>query len=86
MWSPKSTRSRAGPFQAGFADAASRVIGHRPGGCPRCVLHLSREDELALDLLSIREAGTAGSLVRVARFTGAVARFLSTGDPDHASG
>lgn len=70
----------SGAYQSGLADAASRLIGHRPGTCATCSLDLGYEDSLMLDTLSVREAGTAGSVLRAARIVSAVARYLANQD------
>jgi hydroxymethylpyrimidine pyrophosphatase-like HAD family hydrolase len=49
------------PYQRGFAEAVGRLIGHDPGGCPRCRLPpQSRERRQLLALLGIRDAGMRG--------------------------
>ncbi|MEU1275158.1 HAD hydrolase family protein [Streptomyces sp. NPDC005799] len=61
------------PCQAGLADAVGRLLGHRPGGCPRCRAPvLSPADTALTALLAVPEAGRAGMLARLARL--AVAR------------
>jgi hydroxymethylpyrimidine pyrophosphatase-like HAD family hydrolase len=61
------------PCQAGLADAVERLLGHRPGGCPRCrAPGLSPADTALTALLAVPEAGRAGMPVRLARL--AVAR------------
>ncbi|MGH2408736.1 MAG: HAD hydrolase family protein, partial [Chloroflexota bacterium] len=52
------------PYQAGLALAASKLLGHLPGGCPICrVAHPSDDARLLLAILGAREAGMRG-LVR----------------------
>jgi hydroxymethylpyrimidine pyrophosphatase-like HAD family hydrolase len=49
------------PYQRGFAEAVGRLIGHDPGGCPRCRLPPpSRERRALLGLLGMRDAGMRG--------------------------
>ncbi|MEU3337047.1 HAD hydrolase family protein [Streptomyces sp. NPDC006668] len=71
------------PCQAGLADAAGRLLGHRPGGCPRCrPPSLSLGDTALTALLAVPEAGRAGMPVRLARLAharAAVARYSSAG-------
>lgn len=46
------------PYQAGFAEAVGRLIGHAPGACARCQLRApSPERRLLLGLLGLRETG-----------------------------
>jgi pyrimidine operon attenuation protein/uracil phosphoribosyltransferase len=54
-----------GSYQVGLAFAVARLIGHRPGGCPRCrVAQQTTERELLLDLLSVAEGGLRGLALR----------------------
>jgi hydroxymethylpyrimidine pyrophosphatase-like HAD family hydrolase/adenine/guanine phosphoribosyltransferase-like PRPP-binding protein len=46
------------PYQAGFEEAVSRMVGHRPGACVRCRgPRLTGERELLLSVLGARERG-----------------------------
>jgi hypothetical protein len=59
------------PYQRGFAEAVGRLIGHDPGGCPRCRLPPpSRGRRQLLALLGMRDAGMRGlpwQLLKAAR-------------------
>jgi hypothetical protein len=58
----------ARPYQAGFFDAVSSVVGHRPGACARCALPDEPPQARALlTLLSCQEAGARGAPRRLAR-------------------
>jgi hydroxymethylpyrimidine pyrophosphatase-like HAD family hydrolase len=49
------------PYQRGFGEAVGRLIGHDPGGCPRCRLPPpSRERRQLLALLGLGDAGMPG--------------------------
>jgi len=51
------------PYQAGLALAVSRLLGHRPGGCPTCrAPRLSVEADLLLAALAAQDVGKAGKL------------------------
>jgi hydroxymethylpyrimidine pyrophosphatase-like HAD family hydrolase len=53
----------ARPYQAGTAQAVGRLIGHEPGGCPRCRLPApSPEQALMRRLLGVAECGPAGMI------------------------
>ncbi|MGZ4304082.1 MAG: hypothetical protein ACXVFQ_16115 [Solirubrobacteraceae bacterium] len=46
------------PYQAGFSQAVGKLLGHRPGTCPRCQLpEPTAESRLLLELLSVAEDG-----------------------------
>jgi hypothetical protein len=55
------------PYQAGLADAVGDLIGHPPGGCPTCAVHLTPETDFVLAVLSLKEAGPRGIPSRLAR-------------------
>ena len=58
-------------YQAGLADAVGRLLGHAPGGCPRCAVpELAPADAALTALLAVPEAGRAGIPVRLARLAG----------------
>jgi len=51
------------PYQAGFAQAVARLLGHRPGACPICRgPNLSSNSKLLLRLFAIQESGRTGML------------------------
>ncbi len=58
------------PYQAGLAQAAELILGHRPGACPVCKWSSqSRHRELFLSLLSVQESGTWGMLVNALKLS-----------------
>ncbi|WP_367652174.1 HAD family hydrolase [Rhodococcus pyridinivorans] len=62
-------------YQAGFADACSDLLGHRPGGCPHCApLALSARSRLLCSVLALREDGIQGLPLRTMRLAAAFAR------------
>ncbi|MEU8919814.1 hypothetical protein AB0D10_02615 [Kitasatospora sp. NPDC048545] len=70
-------------YQAGLADAVGRLIGHRPGGCPRCrALRPPADARALLALLAVPEAGRAGAPLRLARLAGQAARTVAA-TPTH---
>jgi hydroxymethylpyrimidine pyrophosphatase-like HAD family hydrolase len=62
---PAAVRRAAGrgmprPYQAGFADAVTTLLGHRPGSCAVCSMPvLSPDAEAMMTLLSAQERGLA---------------------------
>ncbi|MGH2874617.1 MAG: HAD family hydrolase, partial [Solirubrobacteraceae bacterium] len=53
------------PYQAGLAQAVSRLLGHAPGGCARCSLPSGTpERALTRSLLGVAEHGRAGIVKR----------------------
>ncbi|MFJ9459658.1 HAD family hydrolase [Kitasatospora sp. NPDC101447] len=70
-------------FQAGLTDAVGRLIGHRPGGCPRCRAPRPPADARALlAVLAVPEAGRTGAPLRLARLAAQAARTAAT-SPTH---
>ncbi|WP_161369990.1 HAD hydrolase family protein [Streptomyces sp. SID5643] len=68
------------PYQAGLADAVTRLLGHSPGRCPGCrAPSLSSADAALAALLGIPEAGRAGMPVRLARLLRARAAMAGKG-------
>ena len=64
-------------YQAGLAAAVGRLIGHTPGGCPRCrAPEPSVADRALLALLAVPEAGRSGTPARLARLA-----LTGTGGP-----
>ncbi len=60
----------AKPYQAGVAQAAEVILGHRPGTCPICSWQSqTRQRELFLNLLSAQESGTWGMLVNALKLS-----------------
>ncbi len=56
------------PYQAGFAAAVGALIGHSPGDCPLCAVPAgSRDRDVLLGLLGLREAGIERMPARLAR-------------------
>jgi hydroxymethylpyrimidine pyrophosphatase-like HAD family hydrolase len=52
-------------YQPGLALAVAELLGHHPGGCPRCrVPRQTSDGQLLLDLLSISEDGRRGIAAR----------------------
>jgi hydroxymethylpyrimidine pyrophosphatase-like HAD family hydrolase len=52
------------PYQAGLEEAVWRVLGHRPGRCPRCTAPVgTSERELLLRVLGAQERGRLGMAV-----------------------
>ena len=70
---PRHARSLARPrhevarrsYQAGLADAVADLLGHAPGGCRRCAVHLTPANEFVLAVLSLKEAGPRGIPTRL---------------------
>ncbi|WP_133260105.1 HAD hydrolase family protein [Streptacidiphilus pinicola] len=59
-------------YQAGLAEVVGRLIGHRPGDCPRCRPPRHSPDTRALlALLAVPEAGRTGLPTRIARLAAA---------------
>jgi hydroxymethylpyrimidine pyrophosphatase-like HAD family hydrolase/GT2 family glycosyltransferase len=57
-------------YQAGLAQAVARLIGHRPGACPRCRAPEPDPPEKALlALLAVGEAGRRGGPAALTRLT-----------------
>ncbi|MFD9129485.1 HAD family hydrolase, partial [Kitasatospora sp. NPDC059571] len=55
-------------YQAGLAEAVAAVVGHRPGGCPRCrPPRHSPQTRALLALLAVPEDGRAGAPARLLR-------------------
>jgi hydroxymethylpyrimidine pyrophosphatase-like HAD family hydrolase len=55
-------------YQAGLAEIIGKLIGHRPGGCPRCrPPEQSAEDRALLAVLALPGAGRAGAPARLLR-------------------
>ncbi|HLI58649.1 MAG TPA: hypothetical protein VKV21_03195 [Solirubrobacteraceae bacterium] len=53
------------PYQAGLAEIVASVVGHRPGGCPRCRMPAeSRDRAIARGLLGAAEGGRLGIVPR----------------------
>ncbi|HEY8283019.1 MAG TPA: HAD hydrolase family protein [Chloroflexota bacterium] len=53
------------PYQAGLALAASKLLGHSPGGCPICrIARSSGDTRLLLAVLGARESGMRGLIRR----------------------
>jgi hydroxymethylpyrimidine pyrophosphatase-like HAD family hydrolase len=70
----------SGAYQAGLAEAVSRLIGHRPGGCPTCALpRQDAETRALMALLAVPEAGRSGAPVRIARLAREAFRVWSRG-------
>lgn len=66
-------------YQAGLAEAVADLLGHRPGGCPRCRLpQLPARTTALLTALGLRDGGPIGLAVRTARLAG----YLRTGRVD----
>lgn len=56
----------ASPYQAGLAQAVTRLIGHKPGSCPVCrAPDLEPAERALLALLCIPEAGRRGAPARM---------------------
>jgi len=56
------------PYQAGFAEAVGRLIGHAAGGCPSCQPpQPSAPTRLLLQVLATPEAGQRGLIVNALR-------------------
>jgi len=54
------------PYQAGLAQAASKLLGHSPGRCPICrVSYPSQDTRLLLAVLGARESGMRGLVRRM---------------------
>ena len=67
-------RTRHG-YQLGLLEAVEALVGHRVGGCPRCVPPvLSDRTRPLLALLGVREAGLAALPSRTLRLAVASAR------------
>jgi hydroxymethylpyrimidine pyrophosphatase-like HAD family hydrolase len=67
-----------GSYQAGFANATAKLIGHRPGACPECRVIITGQTRAVLRLLSIRAAGSSHIPLRVARAVATAARVPRT--------
>jgi hypothetical protein len=56
------------PYQAGLYQAVGRLLGHRPGTCPRCRLpEQTAETRLLLALMSVAEDGRRGLVLGALR-------------------
>ena len=63
-------------YQAGLAQAASKILGHSPGRCPVCqVAYSSRDTRLLLAVLGAREAGMRGLIRRLPPLIASVRRI-----------
>jgi hydroxymethylpyrimidine pyrophosphatase-like HAD family hydrolase len=61
-------------YQAGLAEIVGGLIGHPPGGCPRCrPPDPSAEDRALLAVLAVPEAGRPGAPARLLRLAAAQA-------------
>ncbi len=64
-----------GQCQAGLAQAVDKLLGHRPGGCPRCAAPPLRHDsELLLGVLSAQSLGRRAKLAKAAELAQRVLR------------
>lgn len=63
------------PYQAGLAQAASQLLGHRPGGCSRCrAPQLSVETDLLVTALAAQDTGRWGKFKQAAVLAAKVSR------------
>ncbi|MFB7947552.1 HAD family hydrolase [Kitasatospora phosalacinea] len=74
-------RVSASAYQAGLAEGVAALLGHRPGGCPRCRPPRPAPGSRALlALLALPEAGRAGMPARLAELSLAVGGLALSGE------
>ncbi|WP_435302920.1 HAD family hydrolase [Kitasatospora phosalacinea] len=76
-----AARVSASAYQAGLAEGVAALLGHRPGGCPRCRPPRPAPGSRALlALLALPEAGPAGTPARLAELSSAVGGLAVRGE------
>ncbi|GLW68212.1 hypothetical protein Kpho02_05110 [Kitasatospora phosalacinea] len=80
-------RVSAAAYQAGLAEGVAALLGHRPGGCPRCRPPRPAPGSRALlALLALPEAGRAGMPARLAELSLAVGALALSGERERERG